>query len=264
VRDGGALVVQTSSKAIEWLKITGGDGTYPTGMRGAWGSETQVPGATNFTVGLFQIPVNVYTYKVPMSVSLIEDAANLVGVFTQLVADTLAMDEDAAFLVGDGAGKPRGILPEGANDRGFTEKASGDANTLTVTGLKSLRRGIATQYRVAGRASLIGESAAAEIIEGLKDGNNQFYFDSLDHGVTKVYGATWRESEAMPSVAANAYPLVHANLSGYAIVERLGLAIQRYNDSYTGINVVEFQVRKRLGGDVIEPWKFAVQKVAAS
>jgi len=35
-------------------------------------------------------------------------------------------------------------------------------------------------------------------------------------------------------------------------------------DSYTGSNVIEFHVRRRLGGKLEQPWKFAVQKVAAA
>jgi HK97 family phage major capsid protein len=76
-------------------------------------------------------------------------------------------------------------------------------------------------------------------------------------------GATWRESEAMPDIAGSAFPLIYGDFSGYAIVERLGMAIQRYNDSYTGINVLEFHIRRRIGGKVIEPWKFAVQYISA-
>ena len=67
----------------------------------------------------------------------------------------------------------------------------------------------------------------------------------------------------MADAAANTYPLIFGDFSGYAIVERLGLTIQRYNDSNTGINKVEFQIRRRIGGNVIQQWKFSVQKVAA-
>jgi HK97 family phage major capsid protein len=69
------------------------------------------------------------------------------------------------------------------------------------------------------------------------------------------------ESGAMPDVATNAYPLLYSDMSGYTIVERLGMSIQRFQDSYTGPNKVEFHVRRRLGGRVEKPWLFAVQKV---
>ncbi|MGQ9491734.1 MAG: phage major capsid protein [Anaerolineae bacterium] len=261
VRGGGARVIQTASNAIQWLKVTGGDSQYSSGLRGQWDSEVATPSEKSFTFGLETINVHTYTYKTAMSQSLVEDAGNIVSLFTALVTDTLAVDEDAAFLVGDGIGKPRGILPSASNSHGLTEVVSGNASTLTVDGVKKLRRGVASQYR--RNASWIGNSATAGVIEAFKDGQGRFFFEYLDVG-EMFMRHPWRESEAMPDIAPGAYPLIYGDLSGYCIVERLGLSVVRFQDSATGINKVEFHVRRRLGGDVLEPWKFAVQKIAAS
>lgn len=262
VRGGGARVVQTASNAIEWLKTTGGGDQYPTAMRGLWGSEAAAPTeATNFKFGLETINVNTYTYKAAMSQSLIEDAVNIIPIFNGLVTDTLAMDEDTTFLVGDGAGKPRGILPSSANAHSLTEVVSGHATLLTVSGVKKLRRGVAAQYRA--RGSWIANSDTAAAVEDFKDGQGRFYFDYLDAGDVFMR-RPWRESESMPDIAASAFPLIYGDLSGYIIVERLGLSVTRFQDSNTGVNKVEFHVRRRIGGNLVEPWKFAVQKVAAS
>ncbi len=264
MRGGGALVVQTTSNMLQWLKITGGTSRYVSGLRGAWGTEIQTPAAKNFTFGLLQIPVDTYTYKVPLSVSLVEDASNIVTILEQQIADTLAIDEDDAFLIGDGANKPRGILPGQANSDSYTEAITGSASAVTWSGLNTLRRSISSQYRANARASLIGNNSTGEDIENLVDGMSRPYVEELVSGETRVKSATWRESEALPDASAGVYPLIYADLSGYAIVERLGLSIQRYNDSYTGINIVEFHVRRRIGGHVVESWKFAVQKCSAS
>ncbi len=263
VRSGGATVVQTASKSIEFLKFSGGNDQYGTNMRGAWGNEVKnPPDETNLTYGLETIPVHIYTYKVPMSTSFLEDAQNVISVFTQQVADTLGIDEDNAFLTGNGTNKPLGILPDSANTEGITEVNSTDALLLKMDGIKKLRRGVLSHYRVPGRASWIGNNSTGEALELLKDGEGRYFFeDGLVVGDT-YKGAVWRESEAMPDVAANAFPLIWGDLTGYMIVERLGLAIQRYNDAYTGINTVQFHVRRRLGGRLVEPWKLAVQKVA--
>jgi HK97 family phage major capsid protein len=263
VRGGGALIVQTAANMIEWLKVTGGSDVYTSALRGVWGNETQTPTAKNLTFGLLEIPVSLYTYKVPMSLSLIEDASNVVEITMNTITDTLAIDEDVAFLTGDGANKPRGITPGNANSDSYAEVVTADADDITWAGLGNLRHGIASQYRGNGRNVLIGNGQSASDIENLLDGLSNAYIDTVDVG-TKVRGMSWRESEAMPDASAGTFPLIHADLSGYAIVERLGLSVQRYNDSNTGINVVEFHVRRRIGGHVIQPWKFAVQKVAAS
>jgi HK97 family phage major capsid protein len=262
MREGGARVIETASNAIEWLRLTGGDDRYASALRGSWGAETQSPAEKNLTFGLDRIDVHLYTYKVRLAVSLIEDAANIVDIFVEEVSDTLAIDEDNEFLVGTGAKGPRGILPGGGNTRtpALTEVNTGNASLMTMTGLKRLKRGVASHYRRAGRASFILNGDTATAIEEFQDGQGRFYFEDLDEGLLR---ATVRESEAMVDVAANAYPAIYGDLSGYAIVERLGLAVQRYNDSGTGINIVEFHVRRRIGGDLVQPWKIAVQKVAA-
>ena len=267
VRSGGATVVRTSSKAIEWLSLTGADsdGRFATNLRGYWGTETKnPPSETNLTYGLENIPVHVYTYKVPMSTSFLEDAQNVAMIFSSHVADTLGIDEDYAFLVGDGVGKPRGILPASANSEGLNSVASLSASGVTMDGLKKLRRGVQSQYRGQGRASWIGNNGTGEALELLKDGEGRYFFeDGLVAGQAAA-GGVWRESEAMPDIAASAFPILYGDLFGYMIVERLGLSIQRYNDSNTGINNVEFHVRRRIGGRLVEPWKMAVQTIAAS
>jgi HK97 family phage major capsid protein len=208
---------------------------------------------------LKQIPVKVYTYKVPMAVSLLEDASNIVDIFQRQVTMTLAIDEDEAFLIGDGTNDPHGILPDQSNSRSLTEVNSGSASALTWSGLRKLRRGIDSQYRVMRQASFVGNSASGEDIEDFVDGNDNYRVDMLEHG-GDLLGGRWFESEALPDPSASVYPVIFGNFSGYAIVERLGLSVQRYNDSNTGVNKVEFHVRRRIGGDIIEEWKFAVQK----
>lgn len=266
VRGGGALIVETISNMVEWIKITGGNSRYPSAMRGQWGDETTAGTADDFTIGLTQIPVNIYSFPVDFSRSILEDAANLEQIFTNLASDTLAIDEDEAFLIGDGANKPRGILPNSANGDSLTEKAlslDGTGSDITVTGVKGLRRGVASQYRNKERASWVANSSTGETIELFQDGQGRFYYEYLESGEFFLR-TPWRESEAMPDVAASAYPMIFGDLSGYAIIERLGMAIERFHDSNTGVKKYRFAIYRRLGGHLIEPWKVAVGKVATS
>ena len=76
----------------------------------------------------------VYTYKVPFSQSLVEDAANLVSMVMEDIAITKAIDEDDCFLVGDGVGKPLGWLPGGTNLHGLTEVKSASNTAVTRPG----------------------------------------------------------------------------------------------------------------------------------
>lgn len=265
VRAAGARVVTLfNANSIEIVKQTGGDTRYTGAIRGAWGSgEAATPAEKNATIGLYEVIANLYTFKVPMSQSLVEDASNLVEMVQDEIAVAMAMDEDNAFLVGDGTGKPRGILPSQANAEGLTEVVSLGASTLTTNGIKNLKRGVASQYR--GKAAFVGNSDTFGAIELLtvSGTGSDWAFPDLSESELLLKRKTY-ESEALPDVAANAFPIIFGDFSGYTIVERAGMTIARFQDSATGINKVEFHVRRRVGGRLEKDFQFAVQKVAAS
>lgn len=266
VRGAGATVINlTTGNSTEFVELTGGNDRYTSGLRGAWGTETQSPAEKNLTLGMKTITADVYTYKVPMSQSLVEDAGNLVSLLQDEAAMTLAMDEDDAFLIGDGVGKPLGILPASANALSLTEVVSTSAAALTANGIKALKRGIAAQYRRSG--VFIGNSDTFGAIELLVDGNGNYLLVDKNNDLTDQDVLLSRrvfESEAMPDVAAGTFPLIFGNMAGYYIVERSGMTVARYQDSNTGINKAEYHFRRRVGGRVAKPWMLAVQKVAAS
>ncbi len=262
IRGGGATVVNlTTGNSTEFMEVTGGNDRYVSGLRGAWGSETQSPTEKNFTLGQKTVNADVYTYKVVMSQSLVEDASNLVSILQNLATTTLAVDEDDAFTIGDGVGKPQGLLPGSANLHSFTEVVTGSAAAVTADGIKALKRGIPIQYR--GTAIFLANSDTYGDIETLKDGNGQYLFPDLTD-TDRLLNRRAMESESMPDVAANAFPILFGNMAGYAIVERSGMTVARYQDSNTGINTVQYHFRRRVGGRVIEPWQFCLQKCATS
>lgn len=261
IRQAGARVVTLATgNSLEVPAYTGGNDRYVGALRGAWGNETKIPDEKTPTTGMETLNANVYTYKVRQSQSLVEDATNLVQIVLDDIIDVAALDEDEVFITGNGVGRPRGVLPGGVNTEGLTEKNTGDANDLTVAGLRQLKRGVLTQYRKP--AIWIGNSDTFGDIEAFVATTGVFIFPDLTETDTllarKVY-----ETEVMPDVAANAYPLLFGDFKGYWILERMGMSIQRFQDSNTGPNIVEFHVRRRVGGRLVKPWMIAVQKVAA-
>jgi HK97 family phage major capsid protein len=263
VRGGGATVITlVNSNSTEIPQWRGDNQRYIGMLRGQWGGETAQPTEQNFKLDMVPVVANIYTYKVPLSQSLVEDAANLVTMLMNDIAVTRAIDEDQAFLVGDGIGKPHGILPGGANVNGLKEVNSGAASALTVAGIKALKRGVASQYR--RNCVWVANSDTFGVIEKFTAGagTSNWAFPDLSEE-DRLLGRALYESEAMPEIAANAYPLLFGWMMGYDIVERLGMTIQRFQDSNTGPNKVEYHVRARVGGRLERPWMFAVQKVAA-
>lgn len=261
VRGQGARVhLLQNTNSTEFPVYTGGDNAYVGALRGAWAGEGALPPERNFTLGQVTVVAHVYTFKIPMTQNMVEDTANLVNLVVEDISTTMSLDEDAAFLTGDGVGKPTGILPGGLNAHGLKEVNSGAAGAVTAAGVKKLKHGVAKQYRRDG--VWVAETDTFAAIEALTEGSGTPAFPEMSEK-EELRGRPYFEIEAMPSVAANTYPLIYGNMNGYWIVERPGMTIVRFQDSATGINRVEFHVRKRVGGYPVEPWKFAVMKIAA-
>jgi HK97 family phage major capsid protein len=132
---------------------------------------------------------------------------------------------------------------------------------MTADGIKSLKRGIPSQYRIGAR--FVANSSTYGIVERLKDGEGRYLFDDLTEN-DRLLMRTASESEVMPDVAANTFPMLFMHMVGYYIVERSGMTVERMMDSNTGPNKVEFHTRRRVGGRMVKTWLAAVQKVAAS
>jgi HK97 family phage major capsid protein len=145
---------------------------------------------------------------------------------------------------------------------------SGNASALTADGILDLYFALPRQYRAS--AVWVMNSATQKAIEKFKDSQGRYLISSLLNsslslGETEsLKGKPIMVNEFMPDIAANAFPLIFGDLSGYAIVDRMGISIQRLSEIYAEYNTVLFLCRKRVGGMLVEPWKFRVQKVAAS
>ena len=269
---GRASMITTSRDAVEVPKSTGGDTQYTSAVRVTWIEEEPTAGtaATNLTFGMERIPVNTVMAETFLSRNLIEDAAfDLAGYLTEKFAEAAAIDEDNRFLIGDGVGKPRGLLPGGTNPAGqektLSESNSLDANDLTWNGLIDLAYSIASQYR--NNAVWIMERLSVRDIRKLVDGMGRYLWEPDQQAPMtppRLMGFPVLEQEIMPTVAASAYPILFGDPRGYTIVDRVGMTIERYLDSATArTNTVVYIMRRRTGGQPTETYRWSVQKISA-
>lgn len=270
VMRGRASVDTTSRDVVEMPVSTGGDDQYSSAVRVTWVDETPAPGVanTNLTFGMEQIPIHTVMAETVLSRNLIEDAAfNIEQFLSKKFAESSAIDEDNKFLTGSGVGTPQGILPGGTNANGLQEVPSLDAAKLSWDGLLDLVYAVPSQYR--DGCVFMGERKTYRDIAKLKSSANDylwkpFQFDGGAEGAPpKLLGFPTLEQEVLPTVGAAAYPLIFGDPKGYQIFDRVGMTVERYLDSQTARqNMVMFIMRRRLGGQVIEPWRFAIQKIS--
>jgi len=270
---GRARQVRTIRDAAEWPKLEGGNSQYTSAVRVTWVDEvpTNASGAiTNPTWGMYRIPVHTVMARTDLSRNLVEDSAfNLLNVVAELFAEAMAIDEDEKFLKGVGGGSPKGVLgnrsgAEATPEDGIEAVNSGAAANLTADGLIDLAYGLHSQYR--GNAIFAGARLTHRDVRKLKDGFGDYLWQ---RGIAAgepatLLGYPFLESESIPSVAANSYPVIFGDFRGYMIVDRVGMSVERAEDTTTkGTNTVALFARRRLGGQVIEPWRFQAQKVSA-
>lgn len=270
-----ARVQTTSRDRVTITKRTGGDNRYVGAVRISWVDESPTAGAaeTNATYGQAGIPVHVMMGDTPVSKNLLEDSAfNLPEHLSYEFTTALAVAEDEVFLLGSGAGQPQGILKDkttgGPWDTSIEVVNSGTAAALTATGIAGLPFGVAGQYRQNG-AVFVFSRVTAKAISQLTDTTGRPLFRNDQNPLAggppnTLEGYGYRETEAMGTVAANYYPIIFGDFSGYRIVDRIGMSLTRYDDSQTAkANSVVYVMRRRVGGQVTDPWKFALQKISA-
>lgn len=275
-----AKVYTTSRDALSFLVRLGGDKKYVGNVRSKQTSESPSSGSfeTNALWGKINIPVHVNLSKVPVSKSLLEDSS--MDILNQVLMPEFmteaALTEDRQFLVGTGANEPSGILiPNGTNTAtspasGITTVNSGNASAITFDSMVQLPYALPAQYRNRSATNAFAfASSTSQTLIALKDGVGQYLW-------TEVYGvnaqaspSTFRgipvaESEWLPSIAANAYPVIYGDFQGYRIVDRIGMSVQRYEDSaLADTDSVAFYCRRRYGGQVAEGYRFVALKISA-
>lgn len=227
----------------------------------------------------------VYAYPKASEESLQDIFFDVENWLTNRSSRGIAKGEGIAFVSGDGTKKPTGFLngtpvttgDEDSPARAFgtpqyfaTGKADGfdnsrldsppgdpgDVFSQVVYGLKAGYRGNA-KWRM--------NKGTAGTIRRLKDADGDYLWQPglIAGEPATLLGYSISEDEAMPAIAANAFPVAFGDwMEAYLIVDLAGLRITR--DEITTPGYVKFYVRKRVGGKLLNDDAIKLIKVAAS
>lgn len=234
---------------------------------GGWVTERGARGQTD-TTQLQEGNILVHEmYAGPaLTQTILDDAAfpieNWLGM---KVADKFADLEANAFLLGDGAGKPRGMLTydNGTSWGQIEQVVSGGATTITADALFTLQDSLKEIY--AGNAKFYMNRRTVSAIRKFKDSANQYLWQPglKDGEPSTLLGDPLVKMNYMPTVAANALAMTYGDLAkAYLIVDRFATRILR--DPYTSTPYVIFKTNARVGGDVVNFEAMKIMKVAAS
>lgn len=276
-----ARVAQTSRDVAQWPRINYTNATdadrYTSGVRFTWTGESPSAGSahrvTDPVFGLVSIPVNTAMASFPISNNLIEDAAfDIMGVASELLSEAFALGEDDAFINGTGVGQPRGILPEADQTGGVAAVNSGatSAPYYTHNGVLNLEAALPSQYEQ--NAVWVASKATYNYIRQVQvvaAGEALFWTYLVPEANTRatpqtLLGYPIAKSEFMPvSTGSGNFPLLFGDLRGYLILDRVGFSVQRLAERYAEENITLLLARRRVGGQLVEPWRLRVAKIAA-
>lgn len=256
----------------EWQKIVG-----RTGAQSGWVGEEETRSDTAGPVfGQVTIPPWELYAMPELTNHLLEDSGfDLQGFLNEDVSGEFALKEGAAFVSGDGVKKPKGFLacPTAATadaTRAFgtlqyvaSGVSGGFSTTAPGDNLHDLLTALRPVYRAGDGVAWIMNSATANIVRKFKDSEGNYLWSaSIAVGQPdRLLGYPVAIDEAMPDVAANAFPIAFGNWRrGYTIVDKPGLRLIVDTVSRKGWTKLYFS--RRTGGGVVDSNAIKLLKLA--
>jgi len=278
VRRAGARSVTTNTNNVSFPVVKGASTNpkmYTSTLLqgdGNWKGEAYVTGGTaptiqnNPTFGLERIPVHSWQPDaIELTPELLEDTAiDLEGIIRELISEVRILDEDITMLLGDGVGKPEGIMESGADTvvigdaSTYTTPVSGD-NGISYPRVVNVYIDLAAQYRQ--NATWVMNSDTFGLILKLEDDNERPIFP-LNALPGTLLTRPMVFTEFLPNLDTNLNKsVIFGDFSKYVIAERRELTIQRLVERYApNLGLLP---SARVGGQVVLPVAFRIGTVQA-
>lgn len=254
-----ATVRQTRSDRIRrrsLTEVTVGWGKLETGT--AITESTMTPGEE------FQYVEDLYGLTKIGEDELMDTDVALESIITDSFSRAIAEAEDTAFVVGTGHANKQ---PEGILNSSVATVNAGQAGAITADDILKLIYEVPAQYRRNG--VLIVNSKTELALRLLKDSNGQYLWQSsLQTGTPATFAGypiyNQEDVPQIPAAGTAAKVAIFGDIrSGYRIIDRLGMTVQRLTELYAEAGLVGFKVHYRVGGGVIRPDALRILNVPA-
>jgi len=210
--------------------------------------------------------VSIGAYKlatlVKVSEELLNDSAfSLEQYIAKEFARRIGRKEEETFFVGDGVGKPTGVLSSsGGAGVGVT---AASATAITIDEIVDLFYSLKPPYRK--NAVFVTNDTTVKALRKLKDGNGQYLWQpSVIAGQPDTFlNRPLQTSVYIPSMAASAKAIVFGDFRYYWVADRQGRSFQRLNELYAVTGQVGFKATQRVDGKLILPEAIKVLQMKA-
>lgn len=200
--------------------------------------------------------VSIGAYKLGTMIKVSEELLNdsvfsLESYISKEFARRIGNKEEESFFIGDGSGKPTGILAAtGGAQLGVT---AASATAITIDEVLDLFYSLKAPYR--NRAAFVMNDATVKAIRKLKDGNGQYLWQpSLQAGTPDtILNRPLYTSAYVPTIASAAKTVAFGDFSYYWVADRQGRTFKRLNELFAVTGQVGFIATQRVDGKLILP-----------
>jgi HK97 family phage major capsid protein len=201
-----------------------------------------------------QITIGAHKLGTTIKVSeeLLRDSVfDLEAYISREFARRIGAREEESFFLGDGNGKPLGILANaGGAEVGVT---AASATAITADELMDLFHSLKAPYR--SKAVWVMNDATIKAVRKLKDNNGQYLWQNAltADAPHTLLGRPVYTSAYMPVAAAGAKTIAFGDFKYYWIADRQGRSFKRLNELYAKNGQIGFVGSQRVDGKLILP-----------
>lgn len=249
--------VITTSSGDKKIPVVSAKGTA------SWVEEEGVIPESDDSFGQVSIGVYKLATVIKISEELLNDSVfNLEQYIAREFARRIGAKEEEAFFIGDGVGKPTGILHAASGAGVGVTTANGAA--ITMDEVMDLFYSLKSPYR--RNAIFVTNDSTVKALRKLKDGNGQYLWQpSVTAGEPDtLFNRPVRTSTYVPSIALGARVLAFGDFSYYWVADRQGRSFQRLNELYAVTGQVGFKATQRVDGKLILPEAMKILQMKAS
>ena len=199
------------------------------------------------SIGAFKLAT-----MIKVSEELLNDSVfNLESYIAKDYARRIGTKEEEAFFLGNGSGRPTGILAAtGGGQIGVTAAATA---AITLDEMLDLFYSLKSPYRK--NATFVMNDATVKAIRNLKDSTRQYLWQPSVKEATPdtILNRPLLTSAYMPNIEAAAKTVVFGDFSYYWVADRQGRGFKRLNELYAATGQVGFMAAQRVDGKLVLP-----------
>jgi HK97 family phage major capsid protein len=200
--------------------------------------------------------VSIGAYKLATMIKVSEELLNdsvfdLESYITKEFARRIGSKEEEAFFLGDGVGKPLGILA--ATGGGQTGVTTAAATAITLDEILDLFYSLKAPYR--NKAAFVMNDSTIKAIRKLKDSTGQYLWQPSIKEATPdtILNRPLYTSAYVPAIEAGAKTVVFGDFGYYWVADRQGRVFKRLSELFAATGQVGFIATQRVDGKLILP-----------